>query len=80
MTAEALRYPPGDQAHRPHPHNWLKPADVFRLNGRGWWSPELSDLLNLVGEDGVRRACEATGLDARRQSVPALRAWLEGQR
>lgn len=54
-------------------------VEPFCLNGRGWWSPELSALRVAFGDGLLRQACEALELDARRQNVPALREWLEGQ-
>lgn len=51
-------------------------TEAFLLNGKGWWSPELSVLRRDFGDGLVRQACDELGLDPRRQNVPALWAHL----
>jgi hypothetical protein len=81
MSAAGLRYPPGDNGHRPFPSDMLTPGicEPFVLNGKGWASPELSALCRDFGHAQVRSACAALDLDPRRQNVAALRAHLEAQ-
>jgi hypothetical protein len=48
----------------------------FMMNGRGWWSPELADLMKDFVAAEIRRACDELGMDPRRQNVEALRRYL----
>jgi len=68
-----------DQAHRPFPPSAWRPqvTEVFSLNGKGWCSPELTELLRDFGSELVRQACDDLDLDPRRQNIPALRTRLE---
>jgi hypothetical protein len=51
-------------------------TQVFNLNGVGWYSPELTELLRDFGPGLVRQACDELGLDARRTNTNALRRHL----
>lgn len=79
MSAEPLRHM--DQAHRPFPHDALRPqvTEVFMLNGKGWASPDLAALLRDHSHAMVRQACDELGLDPRRQNIFTLRCHLEQQ-
>jgi len=73
-----------DQGYRPFPHNMMsrdyaRPETVepFMLNGRGWWSPELSELLCDFSRALVTQACDELNLDARRTNINELRKHLQ---
>jgi len=70
-----------DQAHRPFPPSAWRPqvTEVFLLNGKGWCSPELTELLRDFGRAQVLDACNHIDIDARRTNVPRLRSYLEAQ-
>ena len=79
VSGEALRS--DDQGLRPFPRSLSSfgAADIFKLDGRGWCSPELSMLLRDFTDAMVRQACDELGIDARRSNVAALRRHLEAQ-
>jgi hypothetical protein len=82
-TAEPLIS--SDQGLRPFPHNpgasgynhHPETVEPFMLNGRGWYSPELSELLRDFGRPLVTQACDELRLDARRTNINELRKHLQ---
>jgi hypothetical protein len=81
-TAEPLRYPPGDNAHRPFPHDLgcgIGPTmnGVLVVDGCGYCSPELTRLVDYYGADMVRKACQSLRVRPTRQNTAALRDHLE---
>jgi hypothetical protein len=52
-------------------------TEPFLLNGKGWWSPELSGLRRDFGASLVRQACDELQVDPRPQNVDRLRGFLE---
>jgi hypothetical protein len=77
-----------DHGYRPFPRN-MHPAqdneqpiypelvEPFMLNGKGWYSQELSELLRDFGRPLVMQACGELGLDARRTNINELRKHLQ---
>ena len=73
-----------EQGHRPWPRNinfsshaTPETVEPFMLNGKGWYSQELSDLLRDFGRPLVMQACDELGLDARRTNINELRKHLQ---
>jgi hypothetical protein len=73
-----------DQGYRPWPRNinfsshaTPETVEPFMLNGKGWYSLELSELLRDYGRALVTQACDELGLDARRTNINELRKHLQ---
>jgi hypothetical protein len=79
MTAAPLRYPAGDNAHRPFPHDLGRGMGGFMAYmGCGYRSHELGRLIADFGEGRVKAACDRMRCRPIRSNAERLRAALEG--
>jgi len=82
-----LRYPVGDNGHRPFPHDMMprggrigpEISDHLQVCGCGYWSPELSLLMRDFNRADIVRACDTLNVRPTRQNVAALRKHLDAQ-
>jgi hypothetical protein len=82
VLTQALRYPAGDNGHRPHRQNLIMQVgptmrDVLVVGGCGYCSPELSRLVDYYGAELVRKACDSLRARPIRQNMQRLKDWLE---
>jgi len=82
-----LRYPVGDNRHRPFPHGMRfgqvkvgpEISDHLMVCGCGYWSAELSGLMRDFNRAQVVQACDELNVRPTRQNVALLRRHLEQQ-